>query len=839
MCLMTPIEPVLTGAIEMKTHAGIAIVLCLTFVASPSALPGEWSDVFDLPGLSGRVFALGDWRGQVIAGGQEFHADGRTLGHLATFDGQLWQPFGRGLTGDVRDMVTYQGDLIVAGFFSTADGTIPQGGIISYGVARWDGTDWSRLGDGLDLSWSYTPRVWALAVYQGELYAAGQIDRSGSRSVAGIARWNGSQWIEVGGGIHGSYEPKVLDLFVTSDDRLIVAGEFDSAGGLAARNIAAWNGSSWSTLGNGVNQDFASVFAVEEYAGKLYIAGNFNGFAGPGTKEVAAWNGSSWEALGNGIPDWDIGVTAYALEVFDGRLHVGGNFHGIDGQPASRIASWDGSTWHGLGGVSGQDLKTTVIAMHAFQDRLWVGGEFTRAGEQTAGQAAVVSQDLVTWDGGRWQQAGHGLGFDIEVYDLVAWNGGVVAVGRFIEAGGSQASRVARFDGNDWQRLGDTNGNVHEAMVYQGDLIITGDFTSVSGVATGALARHDGAGWTAMGGGAGGSALGTFGGQLYAGGLGGVRRWNGSSWEAFGETIFGIVECLQEYNGRLYIGGSFAGAASANITSWDGNSMIGLGSGTNGIVEAMIVHQGQLLVGGRFTQVDGQPARIMALWDGNGWTPFDTGITGFTAECFALLGGDLYAGGDLMYGRNSARDSVARWNGAAWEALDQGVDGYPFALLADEANQQLWVGGWFYDASGNPSWNVARWDRQAVEGSAAWDDLSRGLLGATGIPSLRGSGTLVPGTSVGLDLTGAAANAPAFVVAGPAAALAPFRGGILVPTPTLLSGQFTDPSGEVHLQDSWPTGIPSGSTSFWQVWIADPGAPRGLSASNALRSRTP
>ena len=455
---------------------------------------------------------------------------------------------------------------------------------------------------------------------------------------------------------------------------------------------------------------------------------------------------------------------------------------------------------------------------------------------------AVVSVDLVRFDGAAWLQAGHGLGIDREVYDLVAWNGGVVAVGRFIESGGAQASRVAFFDGNDWSGLGATDGNVQEALVWNGQLVITGDFDSVDGVATGPLAVHDGTGWSALGTGAGGAALGVYQGQLYAGGLGGALRWNGSSWESFGQQTFGIVECLQEYDGVLYMGGSFGGffsGLSRNIVGWDGQSMINLGEGADDIVEQLTVHDGKLLVGGRFFEVDGLPARIMATWDGSRWAAFDGGQTGFSVEAFAHLGGDLYAGGDLFYGTQNPADYVARWNGSAWEPLGQGLGGYVFTLLADEANGHLWAGGWFYDAEGQPSWNLARWELQPAAGGDRWEDLSRGLRGGDGLVALAGWGTLQDGGPFGLDLSGAPAFAPTFTVLGLSPLVASFRGGVLVPSPDLITGLAADAAGRLHLAGSWPAGVPAGTCTYWQTWVTDAGAPAGLSASNALRGTTP
>ncbi|HZJ70885.1 MAG TPA: hypothetical protein VFF36_08135, partial [Planctomycetota bacterium] len=68
----------------------------------------------------------------------------------------------------------------------------------------------------------------------------------------------------------------------------------------------------------------------------------------------------------------------------------------------------------------------------------------------------------------------------------------------------------------------------------------------------------------------------------------------------------------------------------------------------------------------------------------------------------------------------------------------------------------------------------------------------------------------------------------------------PFKGGILVPSPAVIvSGLLTDGQGRLVLQGSWPSGVPSGSQLWIQGFVVDAGAPAGLSASNAVRARTP
>jgi hypothetical protein len=50
---------------------------------------------------------------------------------------------------------------------------------------------------------------------------------------------------------------------------------------------------------------------------------------------------------------------------------------------------------------------------------------------------------------------------------------------------------------------------------------------------------------------------------------------------------------------------------------------------------------------------------------------------------------------------------------------------------------------------------------------------------------------------------------------------------------------LTDGSGRIDIEETWPSGVPSGFSIYLQYWIEDPTGPFGFAASNALRAQTP
>ena len=125
------------------------------------------------------------------------------------------------------------------------------------------------------------------------------------------------------------------------------------------------------------------------------------------------------------------------------------------------------------------------------------------------------------------------------------------------------------------------------------------------------------------------------------------------------------------------------------------------------------------------------------------------------------------------------------------------------------------------------------------DGDGAWTVLAGAKAGVNGLPELRASGTLAPAAKNALYLGRARASAPATLVFGVSQLNVAFKGGVLVPAPLLLVALGTDLNGELGLPFVLDASVPSGTPLVFQVWINDPAATFGLSASNGLVGVTP
>jgi len=118
-------------------------------------------------------------------------------------------------------------------------------------------------------------------------------------------------------------------------------------------------------------------------------------------------------------------------------------------------------------------------------------------------------------------------------------------------------------------------------------------------------------------------------------------------------------------------------------------------------------------------------------------------------------------------------------------------------------------------------------------------DVGSALGGTNGYPIQLASGTLVAGQPFAFTVKNGPPSGAAFHIVGLSALNAPFKGGTLVPSLTLINGPFPlSPEGKLTLAGGWPAGG-SGLTLWAQFWMPNGGGPSGLVASSGVRAQVP
>lgn len=122
---------------------------------------------------------------------------------------------------------------------------------------------------------------------------------------------------------------------------------------------------------------------------------------------------------------------------------------------------------------------------------------------------------------------------------------------------------------------------------------------------------------------------------------------------------------------------------------------------------------------------------------------------------------------------------------------------------------------------------------------SAWTDEGFALGGVSGDPLLEGSGSMVPTTRQFLTLSNAAPSAASYILASSSSSPTPFKGGTLVPGPTIINFLvMTSPEGGWSFNFRAPSAA-SGTEVWVQVAIVDDAAPVGVALSNAVKGTTP
>ena len=854
----------------------------------------EWAPGFGLDLIDGGIAALvvhDDGSGPALyAGGSFTTIDGVPSSGIARWDGASWSALVGGVSGGgawtVRALASFDDGsgpaLYAGGSFTTA------GGVPASGVARWDGASWSPLDLGTNGS------VAALAVWDDgtgpALYAGGSFTQAGGVTARHLARWDGQSWSEVGGGITPGANTWVYAIAAYDDGSgpgLYVAGSFTAAGGVAALKIARWDGTGWSALGTGIGSGVAYALHVHDDGSgpALYVGGNLHVVGGLGVDNAARWNGSAWSPVGDGPGD---GGGVYALGSYDSgsgpELWAGGMFNPNGNGPIYRIARWNGVQWFGIGTGADHSVNAFAVYDDGAGRTLYIGGAFDRIDD-------VPSHGLARWDGSGIAPWVSGNGVDKPVAVLAPADVGsgpaLYAGGAFDHAGATPASRIAAWNGQAWSALGSgvelsfyPPNTAVEAIAVRPEggadaVYVGGIFDTAGGVFAGFAARWDGANWSGLG-------IGTnspvhalafhddgSGSALYAGGAfseaGGASalyaaRWDGSAWSPVGGGFDDDVLALAVYDDgsgpALFAAGTFTQAGGAlirGLARWDGATWSAVGGGIDGFAFELAVHDDgsgpALYVGGGMTTAGGVAVARVARWDGATWSAVGIPPNGTVHD---LVSHDDGFGPALYV---AATYGLARWDGASWSSLGAGPSDQVFALASWDdgldGDADLFVGGVFQAAGGQPSKRFGKWDGCGAaptafcfgDGSVApCPCANAGLAGrgcdnsaATGGARLDASGGTQPDTLV-LSVAHAVPSSLALFLQGSQAltSTVPFGDGLRCASGNLLrlfakdaaSGGASAPGpGDPSISArSAALGdpIPAGAMRFYQVFYRDP-----------------
>jgi hypothetical protein len=605
--------------------------------------------------------------GELVAAGSFTTTGGTPATNIARWNGSAWLPLGSGINGLVYSLaVMPNGDLVAGGTFNNA------GGGFASNIARWNGTTWSQLGAGIVSGLPQPARVHTLIVLpNGNLVAGGHFTIAGGNPANFIARWDGTSWFPLGSGMSVGNPSDVYALAVLPNGHLIAGGGFSNAGGTDVNRIARWDGSNWFALGSGISIGGAAfsgtirALAVRSN-GDLLVGGDFDTAGGAPANNVAVWNGSNWSPLAQGIPASNSVRTL--LQQPDGVLVTGGNFSVAGTNPVANIARWDGSAWQRFG----SGLTHEVAAWAMFDDgkgaALYAGGQ------------NIAPGGIGKWDGIEWTSLGSGTDGFIEALAVFDDGNGpaLYAGGQFSTAGGLPVNHIAKWNGGAWSQVGSLGaGGIYALAVFDdgnGPALYAGGALAVNSTSYN-IARWDGSTWSDVDGGINAPVydMAVYQGpspRLYAGGFFGsaggipaydVAGWDGFNWYALGPGTSTYPELATASNGDLLAApGALPGGAA--ISRWNGSTWSSFPSVPNSTPDTILVMPNDdVIAGGTFTQAGGVVVNNIARWNGAAWSALGPGLDNHVSSLYTLPNDDLVASGAFTSVAGNPSAYWARW----------------------------------------------------------------------------------------------------------------------------------------------------------------------------------
>jgi hypothetical protein len=456
-------------------------------IAKFDTLTGNWSTIgnngtgdgtFSRSGSS--VSALALQNGALWAGGYFYDpVDNNTpllqADFLVQWNGGHWSALSQdangalvnGYSGSQVNVVLVDGtDVYVGGDFiniSNHGVNIPEADYL----AKWDGANWSAVGDGGSGYGSLNRPVYALAMIGTDLYVGGPFtdvkDKGATLTAAdSVAKFDTltGNWSALGdnGASNGAIPSGSYIVALVADGTdLYVGGGFSNVSNHGspipeADNLAKWDTltGTWSALGSNGSGDgalngFVAALALDG-SHNLYAGGYFTDAAGLAAADyIAKWNNANWSALGDnnaGNGSLNQGVKAIAVsgtDVYAGGVFTNVNNHGTVLNAADLVAKWDGADWSALGnngmndGIFCAACGNSVRAILVKGSDVYVGGSF--ADLRINNVVTPAADYIAKWDGAQWTSlsdngAGNGS-LDSNVYALTMQGADLLVGGAF------------------------------------------------------------------------------------------------------------------------------------------------------------------------------------------------------------------------------------------------------------------------------------------------------------------------------------------------------------------------------------------------------------------------
>jgi hypothetical protein len=338
-------------------------------------------------------------------------------------------------------------------------------------------------------------------------------------SFTGVCAQN---WQAIDNGLSGAVRALLPD---TTNNQLIIGGEFSYIHGALHRSIAKYDGVAIDSMGV---FSCNPIFALGSCRGTVYATDCNTMFVrDPNTQQ------NLWLPIDSGFSG-----TALCYYTKDSVLYVGGGFNAVGQITSGSLAYWNGQRFRDIalpyaygmvsditffrdtmyvvadfpdstGGTSSRVLRRTcscrgwiditpvfgstsswASSLEVYKNELYLAGSFSKAD-------GCIGNSILKYDGILWHDVANGIdqsGSYGQVFELHVFRDVLFVGGFFQSANGIAANNIVVWDSTDWHGLGGTfNQSIMAINDWNNELYIGGRFTVVDGAQTNYIAKYIGA----------------------------------------------------------------------------------------------------------------------------------------------------------------------------------------------------------------------------------------------------------------------------------------------------------------------------------------------------------
>lgn len=278
------------------------------------------------------VLAFGKGTDGIYAGGTFLASRRGPARHVARWDGARWHPLRGGFPGVVKAFLTHGQGMYVAGRSDDTAHASSDALPADQAVGFWNGNAWSVPGTGL------SGEVRALAEFQGEIHAAGRFRILPAGPVCGIAKLTEAGWMPLPRAASGEDSVLTDSVYALAvfKDRLYAMGRQTTDTFPWKEALLAWDGRQWERM-----EDIMQGYALLSDSNALYAG--FTNFQGnrpteaSGYVRAARYDGHRWLLLPASAAYSDIRCMA----LHGDYLYVGGSLSAFNGKAAAWLGRWN------------------------------------------------------------------------------------------------------------------------------------------------------------------------------------------------------------------------------------------------------------------------------------------------------------------------------------------------------------------------------------------------------------------------------------------------------------------------------------------------------------------